>query len=118
LVFITEQKSVYSAVRTGPLNKAVCASSFAQVLKTCESSAITSSFPQEGVIAADPHVSRICGKIMPHTKLILAWLMWRESHKLKGGILGQFFNILKTHICQICSDLKVKFPPQRWTQLI
>jgi hypothetical protein len=27
LVFITEFKSVYSAVRTGPLNKAVCASS-------------------------------------------------------------------------------------------
>jgi hypothetical protein len=27
LVFITELKSVYSAVRTGPLNKAVCISS-------------------------------------------------------------------------------------------
>jgi hypothetical protein len=27
MVFITEMKSVYSAVRTGPLNKAVCASS-------------------------------------------------------------------------------------------
>ena len=27
LVFMTEMKSVYSAVRTGPLNKAVCASS-------------------------------------------------------------------------------------------
>jgi hypothetical protein len=27
LVFITEMKSVYSAVRTGDLNKAVCASS-------------------------------------------------------------------------------------------
>jgi hypothetical protein len=27
LVFITEMKSVYSAVRTGPLNKAVCSSS-------------------------------------------------------------------------------------------
>ena len=27
LVFITEMKSVYSAVRTGPLNKAVCTSS-------------------------------------------------------------------------------------------
>jgi len=26
LVFITEMKSVYSAVRTGALNKAVCAS--------------------------------------------------------------------------------------------
>jgi len=28
LVFITQMKSVYSAVRTGSLNKAVCASSF------------------------------------------------------------------------------------------
>jgi hypothetical protein len=28
LVFITEIKSVYSAVRTGPLNAAVCAPSF------------------------------------------------------------------------------------------
>jgi len=28
LVFVTEMKSVYSAVRTGSLNKAVCASSF------------------------------------------------------------------------------------------
>jgi hypothetical protein len=27
LVFITEMKSVYSAVRTGSLNKTVCASS-------------------------------------------------------------------------------------------
>jgi len=27
LVFITEMKSVYSAVRTGSLNKAICASS-------------------------------------------------------------------------------------------
>jgi len=27
LVFMTEMKSVYSAVRTGSLNKAVCASS-------------------------------------------------------------------------------------------
>jgi hypothetical protein len=26
--FITEMKSVYSAVRTGPLNEAVCAPSF------------------------------------------------------------------------------------------
>jgi hypothetical protein len=31
LVFITEMKSVYSAVRTGSLNKAICASS----LKGC-----------------------------------------------------------------------------------
>jgi hypothetical protein len=28
LVFITEMKSVYSAVRIGPLNKAICAASF------------------------------------------------------------------------------------------
>jgi hypothetical protein len=28
IVFITEMKSVYSAVRTGPLNEAVCAPSF------------------------------------------------------------------------------------------
>jgi hypothetical protein len=28
LVFITEMKSVYSAVRTGPLNEAVCAPYF------------------------------------------------------------------------------------------
>jgi hypothetical protein len=28
IVFITDMKSVYSAVRTGPLNEAVCASSF------------------------------------------------------------------------------------------
>jgi hypothetical protein len=27
LVFITDMESVYCAVRTGPLNKAVCASS-------------------------------------------------------------------------------------------
>jgi hypothetical protein len=31
LVFITEMKSVYSAVRTGPLNEAVCAPSFKDV---------------------------------------------------------------------------------------
>ena len=34
LVFITEMKSVYSAVRTGSLNKAVCASSLNGYLRT------------------------------------------------------------------------------------
>jgi hypothetical protein len=34
LVFITEMKSVYSAVRTGSLNKAVCASSLKGYLRT------------------------------------------------------------------------------------
>ena len=35
LVFITEMKSVYSAVRTGSLNKAVCASSFRKNSDLC-----------------------------------------------------------------------------------
>jgi len=34
LVFITEMKSVYSTVRTGSLNKAVCASSLNDYLRT------------------------------------------------------------------------------------
>jgi len=38
LVFITEMKSVYSAVRTGSLNKAVCVSSVKGLKgQTCES---------------------------------------------------------------------------------
>jgi hypothetical protein len=34
LVFITEMKNVYSAVRTGSLNKAVCSSSLNGYLRT------------------------------------------------------------------------------------
>jgi hypothetical protein len=36
LVFITEMKSVYSAVRTGSLNKAVCASSSKGIILSTE----------------------------------------------------------------------------------
>jgi len=35
LVFITEMKSVYSAVRTGALNKAVCASAVKGYIISC-----------------------------------------------------------------------------------
>jgi ABC-type molybdate transport system ATPase subunit len=41
IVFITEIKSVYSAVRTGPLNKAVCASSLRDVTVSQNSSPYT-----------------------------------------------------------------------------
>ena len=41
LVFITEMKSVYSAVRTGSLNKAVCALSLKVNIATTERSAHT-----------------------------------------------------------------------------
>lgn len=78
-------------------------------LKTC---------PQEDVIAEDPHSLKSSVKLMQHQKRALAWLIWRESHKPNGGILGKFFNTLKTHICLICTDIKVKFPSHRRTQLI
>ena len=78
-------------------------------LKTC---------PQEDVIAEDPHSLKSSVKLMQHQKHAVAWLLWRESHKPNGGILGKFFNHLKTHICLICIDIKVKFPSHRRTQLI
>jgi hypothetical protein len=40
-VFITEMKSVYSAVRTGSLNDAVCASSFKGVMRRCVSGLVS-----------------------------------------------------------------------------
>jgi len=78
-------------------------------LKTC---------PQEDIIAEDPHSLKCSVKLMQHQKHALAWLTWRESHKPNGGILGKFFNPSKTHICQICAGIKVKFPSHRRTQLI
>jgi transcription termination factor 2 len=57
-------------------------------------------------------------ELMQHQKHALAWLMWRESHKPNGGILGKLFNPLKTHIFLICTDVEVKFPSHRRTQLI
>lgn len=63
------------------------------------------SCPQEDVIAEDPQALRSGVKLMPHQKHALAWLMWRESHKPNGGILGKFFNPLKIHICLICTDI-------------
>jgi hypothetical protein len=52
LVFITEIKSVYSAVRTGPLNEAVCAPS----IKGCDNLAYhnTESSEAFGQHASDP----------------------------------------------------------------
>lgn len=49
------------------------------------------SCPGEDVIAEDPKALRSNVELMPHQKQALAWLMWRESHKPHGGILGEFF---------------------------
>jgi len=48
LVFITEMKSVYSAVRTGSLNKAVCASSL-KYSKAFESAFICYKFLEQQI---------------------------------------------------------------------
>jgi hypothetical protein len=76
------------------------------------------SCPEEDVIAEDPKALRSSVQLMPHQKRALAWLMWRESHKPNGGILGKFFNPLKTHICLICTHIKIKFTSRRRTYLI
>jgi transcription termination factor 2 len=49
------------------------------------------SCPGEDVTAEDPKALRTSVKLMPHQKRALAWLIWRESHKPYGGILGMFF---------------------------
>jgi transcription termination factor 2 len=49
------------------------------------------SCPGEDVIAEDPETLRTNVELMPHQKRALAWLVWRESHKPYGGILGTFF---------------------------
>lgn len=74
--------------------------------------------PQEDVITDEPHSLKSSVKLMEHQKHALAWLIWRESHKPNGGILGKFFNPSKTHICLICTVINVKFPSHRRTQLI
>ncbi|XP_021941205.1 transcription termination factor 2-like isoform X5 [Zootermopsis nevadensis] len=52
------------------------------------------SCPGEDVIAEDPKTLSSSVELMPHQKRALAWLMWRESHKPYGGILGMFFNLI------------------------
>lgn len=42
--------------------------------------------PTEEVFAEDPKGLKV--ELMPHQKHALAWLMWRETQKPSGGILG------------------------------
>ena len=46
------------------------------------------SCPAENVLAEDPKSLRSNVQLMQHQKHGLAWLMWRESSKPYGGILG------------------------------
>lgn len=64
--------------------------------------------PSTNVLADDPQKLKV--ELMPHQKHAIAWLMWRESQKPRGGILGilityimyskQFLNI-NINFCKI-----------------
>lgn len=42
--------------------------------------------PSSGVLMEDPE--GLVVSLMPHQKHAIAWLIWRESQKPRGGILG------------------------------
>lgn len=42
--------------------------------------------PSPNVFAEDPKNLKV--ELMPHQKHGIAWLMWRESQKPHGGVLG------------------------------
>lgn len=42
--------------------------------------------PSSDILADDPEKLKV--ELMPHQKHAIAWLMWRESQKPHGGILG------------------------------
>jgi len=42
--------------------------------------------PSSDILADDPQKLKV--QLMPHQKHAIAWLMWRESQKPHGGILG------------------------------
>lgn len=52
-----------------------------------------STCPSDNVFADDPKALRV--DLMNHQKHALAWLMWRESQKPSGGILGKIILFLK-----------------------
>jgi len=43
--------------------------------------------PTPNILANDPPGLKV--ELMPHQKHAIAWLMWRESQKPHGGILGK-----------------------------
>lgn len=48
--------------------------------------------PDESVLMSDPKTLKSDVELMPHQKHALAWLLWRESQKPHGGILGWYHN--------------------------
>lgn len=46
------------------------------------------SCPTEETVVSDP--KGLLVQLMPHQKRALAWLLWRESEKPSGGILGWY----------------------------
>lgn len=53
------------------------------------------SCPTEETVVSDP--KGLLVQLMPHQKRALAWLLWRESEKPSGGILG-WYNITIIHV--------------------
>jgi hypothetical protein len=78
-VFITEMKSVYSAVRTGPLNKAAWTSS----VKAFKGFAFTNTMMNLGV------QSRICEFLSSRSTVTF---YWRASRLSKSGI-DRYFEV-------------------------
>jgi hypothetical protein len=76
------------ALQTHTAEKAMTVDTLKHLLAALE------SCPGEDVIAEAPKALRSSVELMPHQKNALAWLMWRESHKPYGGILGMFLNLI------------------------
>ena len=49
--------------------------------------------PEEGEMARDPRGLQV--PLMAHQKHALAWMQWREQQNPRGGIIGEFFLLLR-----------------------
>jgi len=111
LVFITEMKSVYSAVRAGSLNKAVCALSLKGLLKPnlCHSIFIPIHGPCFGFKCMFIDKSKIYEIIkFPNEKTFALWYLGLWKLEFKFSSLWKCERVYENTLCPYLDDCTVK----------